>query len=196
MITTIIFDLSEVYLYGLKGSTKHLGKKDNKLADSTILIEELDQLFLGKISEEIYWQIVIKKNSWNFSIDELKKAVRKNFQEIKGTRKIIERLRQNNYKLALLSNHAKEWVEYCEIAYKYHGLFHTVVYSYNAGFSKPNPNIFLFILKKLDVKPEECLFIDDHIKNIQAAQELGFNTIHFTSSKNLKKELKLLKINF
>lgn len=197
MITTIIFDLSEVLLYGAAGIDKHLNKKvGHKITDSDFLISELDQLFLGKISEETYWQIVIEKNSMNFSIDELKKAVRKNFQEIKGTRKIIEKLKQNGYKLALLSNHAKEWIEYCEITYNYRELFHSVLYSYEAKLSKPNKEIFMLILKRLKAKAEECLFIDDYIKNIQAAQELGFNTIHFTSSKDLKKELNLLKIKF
>lgn len=193
MITTIIFDLSEVYLQGLKGTEKHIQSKI-KISNSDLLVYELHQLFLGEVTEDEYWSLIKKRHSWDISVTELKNAVRKNFQEIKGTRKIIEGLKENGYKLGLLSNHAKEWIEYCEITYKYHLLFHKVVYSYEAGFSKPSPNIFLLILKKLKAKPEECLFIDDHIKNIQAAQELGFNTIHFTSPKDLKKELRLLKI--
>lgn len=196
MITTIIFDLSDVYLHGVAGSGKHLQKRlGTKITDLNILLFELDQLFLGEISEDIYWQAVIKRNNWkNASIEELKDAVRKNFKEIKGTRKIIEKLKQNGYKLGLLSNHAKEWVEYCELTYNYHKLFHTIVYSYEVGFSKPNSDIFLAILRLLKVKPEECLFIDDYIKNIETAKEIGFNTIHFKSAPDLKKKLKELKI--
>ncbi len=195
MITTVIFDLSEVLLSGAAGSEKLLEKRlSRKITDSELLISEIDRLFTGEISEDIYWQLVIEHNSWDITISELKKAIRQNFREIKGTRKIIEGLKQKGYKLGLLSNHAKEWIIYCETNYKYQGLFHEVVYSYQAGFSKPHPNIFLFILKKLKVKPEECLFIDDHIKNIESARRLGFNTIHFISPEDLKRKLKELKI--
>lgn len=190
MISTIIFDLSGVYLQGLFGSTKHIQKKvDFKITDSAIFIPAVDQLFLGQISEEEYWKTVIRKNSWNIAVEDLKSSVRMNFKEVKGTRKIIERLKQNGYKLGLLSNHAKEWVQYCEITYKYHQLFNIILYSYEAALSKPDTGIFLAILKKLQVKPQECLFIDDHDKNIIAAQSLGFNTIHFSSASDLKRKL-------
>ncbi len=195
MITTIIFDIGEVYLHLLVGSAKYVQQKTGiPVSDYYFYDKEFDPLMLGQITEHEYWEAIIKKNSWNISIEDLKESVRKNFKEVKGTRKIIEDLRQKGYKLGLLSNHVKEWVEYCEINYKYHNLFHEVVYSYEAGLSKPNPDIFLFILKKLKVKPEECLFIDDYIKNIETAKDLGFNTIQFISAADLKKQLKQLKI--
>lgn len=195
MITTIIFDLSEVLLTGAKGSWKSLQKQiTSEVSDENLLIDELDHLFLGRITEQKYWEVVIERNSWQVSVNQLKDVVRNNFQEIKGVRKVIQELKEKGYKLGLLSNHAEEWIIFCETNYKYHDLFDEVVYSYQAKLSKPNPNIFLLILKKLNVKPEECLFIDDYIKNIEAAQQLGFNTIHFTSINNLKQELKFLKI--
>lgn len=62
MITTIIFDLSDVYLHGASGAWKHLQRKiDTKLTDEHLLIAELEQLFIGEITEDVYWQIVIKK---------------------------------------------------------------------------------------------------------------------------------------
>lgn len=180
MITTIIFDLSDVYLQGIK--------------DSALLTYELDQLFLGRTTEVEFWQLIKKRYSWDTPIDDLKKAVRDNFKEIKGVRQIIERLSQSGYKLGLLSNHAKEWVEYCEITYKYHKLFHKTLYSFEVGLAKPSRDIFLLVLKKLKVKPEECIFIDDNKQNLAASKQLGIRPIHFTSAANLKKNLHKLKI--
>lgn len=195
MINTIIFDLSDVYLRGVSGSGKYLEKiLGNKITDDDLLFAELDQLFLGEITEDEYWQLVVKRNSWTISINELKNAARKNFKQIRGMRKIIEKLRLNGYKLGLLSNHVKEWVEYCELTFDYRQLFHHVVYSYEVRLSKPNKGIFLDILKKLRSKPKECLFIDDYIKNIATAQKLGFNVIQFTSPKELRKRLQQFKI--
>lgn len=195
MITTIIFDLSNVYLEGIIGSHKYFEKKlSTPMSDEYFYNEDFEKFMLGQLTEDEYWRSVIKKNSWDISVDHLKSAARKNFTEIKGTRKIIEDLRQKGYKLGLLSNHAREWVEYCETTYKYHHLFHKVVYSYEIGVSKPNKDIFLNILKKLKVKPEACLFIDDYIKNIETAKELGIQAIQFTSAAKLKKDLMRFKI--
>lgn len=193
-VNTIIFDCSDVLIKGLVRSERHLRKFSREITAEDFFMSELDDLFLGKISEDKYWKIVIKKNTWDISIEELKRAARNNFKEIKGMRKILEKLRQNGYKLGLLSNHAKEWVQYCELTYNYHKLFHKIVYSYEVGLSKPNKDIFLNILKKLRANPEECLFIDDNIKNVTTAQELGFNVIQFNSAKDLKKQFKRFKI--
>lgn len=195
MITTVIFDIGEVYLHLLVGSAKYVQQKMGTSVSETYFYEGLDPLMLGQNTENEYWEDMIKKKSWNISVEDLKELVRKNFKEVKGTRKIIENLRQKGYKLALLSNHVKEWVEYSELIFDYHKLFHHTLYSYQLSLIKPDKDIFIALLKKLQVKPQECLFIDDSIKNIEAARELGMKTIQFISAKKLKKELKKFNIN-
>lgn len=194
MITTIIFDLSEVLIKGLLGSERHLHKYSNKIKVTDFFIIELDNFFLGKISEDEYWQAVLKKNMWDLSINDLKDAVRKNFQEIKGTRKIVENLNKNGYKLALLSNHAREWVEFCEKTYKYHRLFKHITYSFEISISKPNKKAYITLLDKIRAKPYECLFIDDNLANVKAAEDLRIKTIHFVSPKSLKEKLRGLNL--
>lgn len=190
MITTIIFDLSNVYLEGILGSHIYFEKKlGTPVHDEYFYNEGFKKFMLGQLSEDEYWKSVIKKNSWDISVNQLKSAARKNFTEIKGTREIIERLKKEGYILLLLSNNAREWAEYCERKYSYHKLFKHIVYSYQVGFSKPDKEIFNLLIKKLYLKPQECLFIDDYVKNIEAAKELGMETIQFTSAKGLKKQL-------
>ena len=192
MITTIIFDLSEVYLKGIFGSHTNLEKKLGfSVADEYFYNEEFNQFMLGQLTEDDYWRSIIRKNSWDISIEALKQIARKNFIEIKGTRKIIEKLKEMEYTLVLLSNHGKEWIEYCEKKYSYHKLFQHIFYSYQLKLSKPNKKIFITLLNTLHLKPQECIFIDDHAKNILAAKKLGLKTILFTSPENLKKELKI-----
>ena len=50
------------------------------------------------------------------------------------------------------------------------------------------------VLKKVRFKPEECLFIDNTQKNLDAAKKLGIKTILFNDSKQLEKRLKYLKL--
>lgn len=195
MITTIILDLSEVYLHGLLGIEKHLEKKhgiiiENKAWQSLTL----RKLFHGEIGEEAFWQEMIIVHRMTITVVGLKEAIRQNFKEIKGTRKIIETLKENGYKLGLLSVHAREWIDYCEKEFDYHKLFDAIVYSFEVGVSKPDKKAYKIILKRLKAKPEECVFIDDNLKNLKTAKQLGIETIRFQNAQQLKKDLRALSI--
>lgn len=194
MINTIIFDLSDVLINGLTGSEKYLKKFNKSIAVTDFYIKQIDDFFVGKISEEEYWQAVVKKHQWEVSIDILKKAVRDNFKEIRGTRAIIQTLKTKKYKLGLLSIHTKEWVEYCEEKYKYHNLFDSMSYSYQALIAKPDKKAFEIILRSLKSKAEETIFIDDNLTNVNVAKQIGMIGIQFNSPSQLKKELMKLDI--
>ena len=45
---------------------------------------------------------------------------------------------------------------------------------------KPDPAIYELAISRFDLIPEETLFIDDSLDNIEAAQKLNFQTIHLT----------------
>jgi len=196
VITTIIFDLSEVYLQGIVGSHGKLEKILGFQVDPEYFYNEaFDHFMLGQITEETYLKTVIDRHGWDIAVDILKTAVRKNFIEIHGTRKIIEQLKQKGYTLVLLSNQGKEWGEYCESQYAYHTLFDHVVYSYEVHLAKPSKDIFTHVLTTLKLNPEECLFIDDNIKNITAARHLKITALQFTNSEELKASLRKFNIS-
>ncbi len=54
--------------------------------------------------------------------------------------------------------------------------FDELFLSYEMGVAKPNPEIFKILIEKHGIVPSETLFLDDGIKNIEAAAELGFKT--------------------
>lgn len=196
MITTIIFDLSEVYLGGMYGIeekiTAHSGQEVPN--DYIHKLDVTHDFFHGKITEEEFWKGLIENHSWNIDIPTLKQLVRSQMTEVEGTRDIMEQLYKNGYKLGLLSIHAKEWIDHVESQFDFHKLFHSRLYSFEAGLSKPDPRAFEMILEKLGANPQECLFIDDYFVNTQAAEQLGISTIIFENARQLKNELKLLNI--
>ena len=53
------------------------------------------------------------------------------------------------------------------------------------GVRKPDSEAFLGAARSLERQPKDCLFIDDSVANIETANGLGFQTIHFTSPVNL-----------
>ncbi len=185
-----------MYLRGLLGTHEILSKRLGvNIIASYLHIPEIQQLFEGKISEERYWESILLKHKWDISISELRKIVRGNFREIKGARKIIEKLKKNGYPLGLLSVHAKEWIEYCEKEFDYHKLFDSTMYSFDAAVCKPEKRAYELILDKLNVRAEDSLFIDDSAQNLASARELGIQTILFKSSKQLLDELRRMRIN-
>jgi 2-haloacid dehalogenase len=54
---------------------------------------------------------------------------------------------------------------------------------------KPDPAIYLLTLERLDIAPEESIFIDDSPGHVAAARALGIHAIHFTTAKALEQEL-------
>jgi putative hydrolase of the HAD superfamily len=58
--------------------------------------------------------------------------------------------------------------------YKMSDYFDALYLSYEMRASKPDDEIFLKLLEAEKVKPEECFFLDDGPRNIDAAQHLGF----------------------
>ena len=192
MIKTIIFDLAEVYLKGFCGVEDYLEEilniKPDKIRDK-LQGPEFRLLMEGKFTEDEFWDKLIQRNGWNIETDKFKKAIRENFDEIEGTREIIETLKEKGFKLGLISDHSREWIEYCNSKFDYHKLFHSTQYSFEVECCKTDKKTFELLLEKLDEKPENCLFIDDSEKNISTAKSIGLNTIQFKSPEQLKKEL-------
>ena len=74
-------------------------------------------------------------------------------------------------------------------------LFNSVILSCDLGFRKPSLKIYQAAIEKLNVKPEEALFIDNQTWNLKPAKKLGMYTILFKNNKQLFKQLKRLGVN-
>ena len=44
---------------------------------------------------------------------------------------------------------------------------------------KPENQIFSYTIKLLQCVPQECIFVDNSVQNLDAAQEAGINTVLF-----------------
>lgn len=55
--------------------------------------------------------------------------------------------------------------------------------SHEINFRKPDAEIYEFVLKNHDLKPGECLFIDDTKENTDAAEALGIHTWNIDPTK-------------
>jgi putative hydrolase of the HAD superfamily len=94
----------------------------------------------------------------------------------------IARKLKKKYLLAILSNDVSEWSEYLREKYGYNEFFEEIIVSSDFQSRKPEENIYkvLFVqLKKHEIEPQECIFLDDRLKNLKTGKDLGMKTIHF-----------------
>src|SRR5262245_12327206 len=67
--------------------------------------------------------------------------------------------------------------------------FDALALSYRGGARKPHPGFYTYCQTLTDAKPAECLFIDDIVTHVEAAQAFGWKAIHFTTHSDLLKQL-------
>jgi putative hydrolase of the HAD superfamily len=67
--------------------------------------------------------------------------------------------------------------------------FDVLIWSYQHGLVKPDPAIYRLVLERLGTAPEETLFLDDKLENIEAARQLGMQGLQFTTVDQLREDL-------
>lgn len=105
---------------------------------------------------------------------------------------VIEAVR-NHYKTFLLSNsneiHYDVYVRDLQLRFGYREfdqLFEKSYFSFDLHMSKPNPEMFEFVLNQHQLVPSETLFIDDTLDHIMAARRLGLITYHLQKPERLR----------
>lgn len=78
----------------------------------------------------------------------------------------------------------------------YYDLFHPVLLSCEIGVQKPNPEAFIILLNILQVMPSDVIFIDDRAQNVEAAKDLGIDSIQFFNANQLKDDLEKRSLHF
>jgi putative hydrolase of the HAD superfamily len=84
------------------------------------------------------------------------------------------------YKTAILSNALYGARDVFVGVYGLGGAVDLMVISAEEGVAKPAPEIYRRTLERLGVRPEEAVFVDDKIENVEAARAIGIRAIHFT----------------
>lgn len=180
MIKTIIFDFGDVFINLDKPATLRELKKLNIEALPQDLLKINEQYEMGLVPTETFIASYLNTFSglrneemtlaWNSILMDFPKY---RFQFIK---KLSE---ENNYQLILLSNTNEIHIDWVKAAIpffeEFKNCFDAFYLSHEINLRKPNPDIFDYVLKKHQLKAEECLFIDDTAENTQTAAKLGIH---------------------
>ena len=181
MIKNIIFDIGNVILqFDIKEVIPNFTKKESEkqfIINNIINSPEWLQYSLidtGFISREQAIEIVEDRtNHINDELIEKFWYIYNDYSFINdNVIDIIKELKEKDYKIYLLSNINSHTYNHI----KDNKLFNLVdgyVFSYIEHQVKPYVGIYNTLLERYKLIPQECLFIDDNIKNIKTANELG-----------------------
>lgn len=99
---------------------------------------------------------------------------------------------QKQYRTGLITNAWLDIRHFLEDVWKVDSVFNEIIISAEVRIAKPDHAIYKMMLARLDVSPEEAVFIDDFVENIEAARALGMHAIQFQTPEQALQELAVL----
>ena len=184
MIDTIIFDIGNVLM---RYDVASYGKKmlDNEKALDVVakvvwasgLWDEMDR---GVDPDFILSEMIKLEPDYEEEIRLLIKNCGESIHRVDYAIPWIKELKAKGKRLLYLSNYS-EYTRNANLeALDFLPYLDGGVFSYEVKSIKPEPEIYKILIDKYDLIPENCVFLDDTLANIEAAKKFGFNTIHVT----------------
>ena len=111
---------------------------------------------------------------------------------ITGTVALLERLAAANVPLYAITNFPAQTYPIAQQRFPFLRLFRDVAVSGYERLLKPDPGLFRILLRRNNIEASQAVFIDDSLRNVEAANALGLHGIHFISPEALERELRSL----
>ncbi len=200
MIQAVIFDMGGVLM--------HTEASDRRLiAFDALLGWEPDTLRLrlysgpaweavskGELSLAAYWTRVGQALERALPADFI--GYRDNFYGAtldRATLRLAWRLR-SRYHIGLLSNATTLLARDVVREQRFRGLFDEVIISALEGYRKPEPEAFLIAARRLQLRPEACVLVDDKERNILAAAAVGMHGVVYENALQTEQALRQMGI--
>lgn len=117
------------------------------------------------------------------------------FWENPGMEKLLARIKKH-YPLYLISNTNALHFTHIKKNFKLLRHFKRLFPSHEVGARKPDSKIYRRVLKKIQLRPQEVVFIDDMKSFIRGARRVGIHAILFKTRTRLIQDLRKLGIHF
>ena len=194
MIKAVFFDLGGVivrteYQAPRQHLAERLGMEYEDIVKIVFESPSSAKASVGEISTEEHWAEVTKRLR---RPDSETQTIRDEF--FGGDiidRELVDFLRslRPRYFVGLISNAWPDLRDYI-IKQQFDDAFDHMVISAEVGVMKPEAKIYKIALEQAGVSPDEAVFVDDFIQNIEGCEELGMRGIHFLNPEQALDELK------
>lgn len=195
LIKGIIFDIGGVLVdVKIKSFLEHFvretGMNKEQLYSMIVMGGEWELFEKGLITEEQLKDRIEKDHGIKPEVmDRMSESWRNTLKLMPETINIVKKLK-GKYKLVALSNVDENTTKICLDRFNFYHHFDEVVLSWKVHLRKPEPEIYEYVLKIMNLKPEEVVFIDNYPVNLPAAKKMGIKTVLFKNPKQLERDLK------
>ena len=117
--------------------------------------------------------------------------IRDGVRGIRGVKELIKSLPKTEYKLAVASSSPEKDIISTLTSLKLIDFFDELVSGEEVTHSKPFPDVYLEAAKRLQVKPEECVAIEDTPNGVTSAKAAGMYVIGFSNPEYPEQDLSL-----
>ena len=194
MKKAVIFDMD-----GVIAETEHahiVAEKQTMLKYGIKISEDELHEYTGTTAKVMFTSL-IKKHRLDTTFDRifkekeeiLFKLLEEDVQPTKGVIDLLRKLRKMKVKLAVASSSHKRMIEYVLKKLEIIDFFDSIVGAEDIDRSKPDPEIFLISAKRLNVKPEECIVVEDSKLGVEAAKKAGMKCLGYINPSSGKQDL-------
>lgn len=200
MITTLIFDIGNVLAdfiweeyYRSFGFTEEIL---DRLAKATVKDPMWNEYDRGVMTDEEVLQGFIDNDPGiereiRLTLKDVGAMVRRNDYAIPW----IKELQGKGYRCLYLSNFSEKARKECAASMDFLPYMDGGILSYQDKVIKPMPEIYQLLIDRYQLVPEECVFMDDTLRNLEGAKKFGIHTIHFKNQAQAIEELRKLGVD-
>lgn len=198
MIKNIVFDLGGVLVdFDTSVYLRHLGFNDEEVEKYKRIIFHGEEW--GKYNASIFAPDEIKNilvEKYAEDAENIKRVFDEMdfdyiISEMKDSSEYLKELKNKGYKIYLLSDLSRESFE-TNSKMSFFEYIEGGIYSFEVGSIKPSDNNYICLINKFSLIPEETIFIDDRIQNIEAAEKFGIHGVQFTTLDEVKEKVSKL----
>ena len=149
---------------------------------------------IGSITLDQYLDTVIFNKPRDFVREDFKEFMYAQSVELPEMLQWLKEWKQDcGFRIISINNEGKELNDYRVQKFKLHQSFDAFISSCEVSMRKPDPGIFKLALGIAQATPGQCVYFDDRLMFVNAAQNLGIRSFQHTSFKETKQILENLK---
>lgn len=141
-----------------------------KMDNGDVTLEEMYKTVSKKVPNYMHSILSTYLENWSFNL-----VINPTMEAF------IKGIKEKGFGIYLCSNAPSFFTDLIEF-YPILKIFDGIVFSGDIGFSKPNPEIYEYLLDTYELIAEECLFIDDLSSNIHGAYRVGIDGYQYNGN--------------
>jgi HAD superfamily hydrolase (TIGR01509 family) len=118
----------------------------------------------------------------------LRAFLSQSYRWVEGMEAVLQDLLSAGAELHAMSNYPV-WYHLIEDELGLSRYLHWSFVSWDEGLRKPDRRAFVRAEARMGASPGRILFVDDQMKNVEAAREAGWGAVHFRSASALRQTL-------